>query len=202
MGIVGLLTTTTDMIKNVAGLGLPFSGVRDISIADSNDDTGEVSKIVKIFNKWVFVSSLLGAFITILFCLPLSQFLFNNNSYAFGIAFLSISVFFSTISAGFQAVMQGKRSILMMVKSAIVANLISSILSIFLYLQLKEDGIVPSLIVTGFVNFAVTYYFYRNLAISDYGKISLSASWSGAKGMIKIGFFRSEERRVGKECPV
>lgn len=189
VGIVGILTTATDMIKNIAGLGLAFSGVRDISIAAAKEDDVEVSKIVKIFNKWVLMSALLGAFITLLFCLPLSKFLFSDNSYTFGIAFLSISIFFSTISSGFQAVMQGKRSILMMAKSAIVANLISSLFSVLLYVQFKEDGIVPSLIITGFINFVVSYYFYRKLAIPDFGKITLSESWLGAKGMIRIGFF-------------
>jgi len=189
IGIVGVLTTASEMIKNIAGLGLPFSGVRDISIADGNNDKLALSKIIKIFNKWVFISAVFGTLLTLLFCVPLSNFLFNNDSYAFGIAFLSISIFFSTISSGYQAIMQGKRAILIMVKSAIIANLISSVFSVLIYLKLKDHGIVPSLIVTGFVNFAVSYYFYTKLGLSNFVKISFSESWQGARGMIRIGLF-------------
>jgi PST family polysaccharide transporter len=189
VGVVGILTTATDMIRSIAGLGLPFSGVRDISIADGQKDGVEVSKIVQIFNKWVFISALLGAFITILFSLPLSRFLFNDSSYTFGIAFLSVSIIFSTLSSGFTTVMQGKRAISMMAKSTMISNLGGSFFSVIIYLVMKEDGIIPSLIVAGFVSFVVTYYFYKKLAIPDYKKVSLSESWLSAKGMIKIGVF-------------
>jgi len=189
VGVVGVLTTATDMIKNIAGLGLPFSGVRDISIAEGKKDNYSISRVVKIFNKWVLISAFVGAVITLLCCLPLSKFLFDNDSYSFGIAFLSISVFFSIISSGFQGVMQGKRALLMMAKSAIISNFISSLFSIILYLQFKDDGIIPSLIITGLVNYLVAYYFYRKLDIVDFGKIPLKESWTGAKSMIAIGLF-------------
>lgn len=189
VGIVGILTTATDMIKSLSSFGLPFSGVRDISISDAKNDELEVSRVVKVFNKWVFISALLGALIALLFCLPLSKFLFNNDSYTFGIAFLSISIFFSVISSGFQAVMQGKRAILMMAKATVVSNLFGSLFSVLLYILFKENGIIPSLLIIGFVNFVVTYYFYKKLAIPDFGNIPLSESWMSAKGMIQIGLF-------------
>ena len=189
IGVVGVLTTASDMIKNIAGLGLPFSGVRDISIAEGTKDDLAVSKIVKIFNKWVLVSAFLGACVALLLCLPLSRFLFKNDSYTFGIAFLSISIFSSTISSGYQAIMQGKRAILMMAKSAIIANLLSSVLSIIIYLKFQDNGIVPSLIVTGLINLFVSYYFYKKLEIPEFGAMSLLESWKGASGMIKLGIF-------------
>jgi antigen flippase len=189
VGVFGLLTTAVDMIKNIAGFGLPFSGVRDISIAEGKNDDVEVSRVVKIFNKWVLLSAFFGAFIALAFCLPLSNFLFKNSNYTFGIAFLSISIFFTTIGAGFGAIMQGKRAVVMMAKSAIIANLFSSIIAVILFLVLKEDGIIPALVVSSIINYIVTYYFYRKLAIPDFGKIQLSESWISAKGMLRIGFF-------------
>jgi len=189
VGIVGILTTATEMIRNVAGLGLSFSGVRDISIADGSNDINNVSRIVKIFNKWVMISAFLGAFITIIFSLPISKFLFKNNNYTFGVALLSASVFFMTISSGFTAVMQGKRSISLMAKSSIVSNFIGSFFSIALYMLMGEKAIIPSLILGSFVSFLVTYHFYKKLKIPKYKKISFSESWLSAKGMIKIGIF-------------
>ncbi|MCP2029204.1 PST family polysaccharide transporter [Flavobacterium sp. HSC-32F16] len=189
VGIVGILTTASDMIKNIAGLGLPFSGVRDISIADSNQDNTSLSKTVKIFNRWVLISAFFGALITIVFSLPLSQFLFNNNTYAIGFVFLSTSIFFLTLSSGFTSVMQGKRSISLMAKASVVSNIISSFFSVILYILLKEKGIISSLVVGSLVSFLVTYYFYRELDIPKYGKISFKESWLSARGMIRIGIF-------------
>lgn len=189
VGVIGILTTATDVIRNFSSFGLPFSGVRDISIANGNGNEIEVSRIVKIFNKWILISAIIGSVITLLFCYPLSLFLFNNNAYTVEIAFLSVLIFFSTLSAGYQAVMQGKRAILMMSKVTIVANLFGTIISVFLYFIFKEKGIVPSLIVMGLINFVVSRYFYKRLLILDYKKIKLSESWSSAKGMIRIGLF-------------
>ncbi|WP_369014297.1 oligosaccharide flippase family protein [Flavobacterium anhuiense] len=189
VGIVGILTTATDMIKSIAGLGLPFSGVRDISIADNNQDTNNLSKTVKIFNRWVLISAFFGALITILFSLPLSQFLFHNSTYTIGFVFLSTSVFFLTLSSGFTSVMQGKRSISLMAKSSVIANVISSFFSVIFYLILKEKGIISSLVVGSFVSFLVTYHFYRKLDIPAHEKISFKESWLSARGMIRIGIF-------------
>lgn len=189
VGIVGLLTTATDMIRNVASFGLPFSGVRDISIADGKNDEVEVSRVIKVFNKWVLISAILGSFIALAFCLPLSRFLFSNDEYTFGIAYLSVSIFFSAIGSGFAAVIQGKRAISLMVKSAIISNLLASIVTVILYLLFKENGIVSSMIVASFINLIVAYHFYKKLAIPDFGKISVSESWLTAKGMIRIGLF-------------
>lgn len=189
VGVIGILTTATDMIRNFSSFGLPFSGVRDISIANGNNDEIEVSRIVKIFNKWVLISSIIGSVITLLFCYTLSCFLFNNGSYTIEIAFLSILIFFSTLNAGYQSVMQGKRAIVMMSKATIIANFFGSILSVLFYFIFKEKGIVPSLIAMGVINFIVSRYFYKKLLILDYEKIKFSESWHSAKGMIRIGLF-------------
>lgn len=189
VGVIGILTTATDMIRSFASFGLPFSGVREISIANAKADDVEVSRIVKIFNKWILISSIIGSLITILFSLPLSWFLFNNDKYFFGIAFLSILIFFSTLSTGYQSVMQGKRAIYMMSKVTIIGNFIGSLLSILIYFIFREEGVIPSLIMMGIINFGASHYFYRKLEIPDFGKIKLSESWSNAKGMIRIGLF-------------
>lgn len=189
IGVVGLLTTATDMIRNISNFGIPFSGVRDISIAESERDLVGVSRIVKIFNRWVLTSAFLGAFIAVVFCFPISRYLFNSNSYAFGIAFLSVSIFFTSIVAGWSTVMQGKRAIPMMVKSGIVSNLIGAFLTVIIYFVLKDDGIIPAMIVASAVNFIVGYIYYTKLNIPQYGNVSLSESWHSVKGMVKIGFF-------------
>lgn len=189
VGIVGILTTATDMVRNFSSFGLPFSGVRDISIANAKEDDLEIARIVKVFNKWILITAFIGSLITLGFCLPLSWFLFNSDIYTVGIGFLSISVFFSTLAAGYQSVMQGKRAIVLMSKATITANLFGTIVSVLFYLVLKNNGIIPSLIVMGFVNYLVIYFFYKKLKIPKYKKIPFLESWVTAKVMIRIGFF-------------
>jgi len=189
VGVVGLLTTMTEMIRNISSFGLTFSGVRDISIAESKNDDKEIAKIVKVFNRWVLIAASLGAFIAVVLCFPLSRYLFNNDSFAFGIAFLSISIFFTALGSGYGAVMQGKRAIPLMVKASIISNLIAAVLTVIVYLLYLDDGIIPSMIIAALVSFAVNYFFYKKLNIPKFGQLSFSDSWNSAKGMIKIGIF-------------
>jgi O-antigen/teichoic acid export membrane protein len=189
VGIVGILTTAFDMIRTSSGLGLTFSGVRDISQADARNDDDAVARTVKVFNYWVFLTALLGMLITIVCCVPISRLLFKHDGYALSIAIASISVFLSAVAAGFTAVMQGKRAVGIMVKSGIIGNLISTILVVIVYQLLGEDGIVPGFIIISLVNVVTAWFFYKKLEIPRFGELSFGESWGIAKGMITIGAF-------------
>ncbi len=190
VGIVGLLTTASDMVRNITTIGIPFSGVRDISIASASETDKEVSKVVSFFLKWMFYLSLLGSFTMIVLCVPLSNFMFGSDSYSSWIGILSISVFFTSLSSGYASVMQGRRAITLMVKSGIVSNLISAILTIILYIFLKKDAIVTALVTSAIVNFTVLYFYYKKLQIPKFSpRVTLTNTWPEAKTMISIGFF-------------
>jgi len=187
VGIVGLLTTATNVIQNVSSFGLTVSGVRDISIANNKNDDQELAKTVRIFNQWVLLSALLGAVIAIVFSAPLSLYLFDNYSYTLGIAVLSSAIFFTTLGAGLSTVMQGKRAIGLMVKSSIISNLIGSAIMVSLYFIFGTNGIIPSLILSPLIIFAVNFLFYKKLKISFTASVPFLESWSTAKGMLKLG---------------
>ncbi len=82
MGIANLYISSTTMISNITGLGLNFSAVRDISMAAETNNNTRISKIIKVFRRWIWFSGLLGIVVTVLFAPALSKWTFGNNDYA------------------------------------------------------------------------------------------------------------------------
>ncbi|MFV8270533.1 O-antigen translocase [Flavobacterium sp. GT2N3] len=189
VGIIGLLNTASDMVRNVTTIGIPFSGVRDISIASSSEIENAVPRVVSVFLKWITYFSVLGSLVMVLFCMPLSNFMFGNTNYALSIGILSISVFFTSLSLGYNTILQGKRAIGLLVKSGIIANLISAAVTVGIYYFLKKDGIVLALVSTAIINCVVSYIYFKKLKINKLPNITLKESWPEAKAMIQLGFF-------------
>lgn len=189
IGVIGLLTMALDLIKGISSLGLPISGVREISIAESSGKKESIDRSVEIFDKWVLVTSFLGSIFCIAFGFPLSKYLFGNYNYGFGIMALSVGVFFMSLTAGKLSVLQGKRAIGLMVKANLFGTITSAISTILLYLMFKEGAIIPAIIISSIINFYTVFYFYRKTGLKFRNTISLKKSFPYAKEMIKIGLF-------------
>ncbi len=189
VGLLGLLTVVIEMIKSIGSMGIPLSGVREISVAESSNNAENVDFTVTIFQKWILLMALLGAFFCAVFSFPLSFFIFKNYQYGWDIFFLSPAVFFGGLAAGNLAVLQGRRAIPAMVRAGLYSNILAAVLSIGLFYFLGINAIVPSLIVTAVVNFIFSYYYYRQWSPSYSKSITYLNSFPHVKEMIKVGFF-------------
>ena len=107
IGISGIYQSTIDVIRSATSLGIGFSAVRDVAEAAGSNDSKQISKTITILRRWVWLTGILGTTVTLIFCVPLSISAFGNDSYAIGIAVLSLSLLFSAISAGESALLQG-----------------------------------------------------------------------------------------------
>ena len=189
IGVLGLLTIVADMIRSLSSIGIPLSGVREISVAESSLDKQKINLSIEIFNKWIVLTAILGTLVCALLSFPLSFYLFKNYNYGWEIFFLGLAVFFSTLSAGRLGVLQGKRAISSMIKAGLYGNILSAVFSIALYYFFKEAAIVPSLILTGLLNYLTAVYFYKKSGITYQNTVSYLQSFPHAKEMIKVGFF-------------
>ena len=92
MGIVSVFNNVTNLIKTGAGFGLSQSAVRDVSEANACEDSIRFSKIIKVTNRVVHLTSLLGLLVTVFFSPLLSKWNFGNYSYTFSFILLSLAV--------------------------------------------------------------------------------------------------------------
>lgn len=189
IGALGLLTLVADLIRNLSSLGIPLSGVREISVAESSQDKLKINLTIEVFSKWITLTAILGTLACAFLSFPLSSYLFNNYNYGWEIFFLSLAVFFNTLSAGRIGVLQGKRAISHMVKAGLYGNVLGAVFSIILYYFLKQNAIVPSLIISGLLNYLTAFYFYKKAGFNYQNTVSYLQSFAHAKEMIKVGFF-------------
>lgn len=67
LGISSLFNSTLSILTAITGLGNSFSAVKDIATANATEDKILSSKAIIIFRKWVWLTGILGAIITLVF---------------------------------------------------------------------------------------------------------------------------------------
>lgn len=189
IGLIGLFTNAMDTVRTVAGMGLSFSGVRDLAIANNEEGKSRVEETVAMYLKWSVLFSFIGLSLMVIFAEPLGTYIFKNNGYTLEIRLLGIAVFLNIIGASFSAILQGLNEIGKMVKAGIYGSLLTTVVAVLLYYMIGEAAIVPVLIVTALINFGYALYFFKKLAVTVKRWPSFAQSFPKVKLMIQIGFF-------------
>ena len=109
VGIQGLLTSGTELIKQITSLGLSQSAVRNISEANATGKEVTISKTIKVLRKLVWVTGLLGTVLVMILSPILSKVSFGNYDYTLPFIVLSITLLLDQICAGQKTLLQGLR---------------------------------------------------------------------------------------------
>ncbi|MDQ1095118.1 MULTISPECIES: oligosaccharide flippase family protein [Chryseobacterium] len=184
MGINNLFVSSLNIITTFTELGLELSAVREIS--GNKDDKEKVSKKIRITERLFIFCGVLGAVITALLSPLLSQWTFGNHNYTYSFVLLSFFVFFTAINKSYQTVLRGLQKINMIIKSGIVGSLASLVFSIPFFYFFKENGIVPSLIVTIVATLISSWFFRRKIVISKV-QVSIKDIFKDGKEMVQLG---------------
>lgn len=186
VGVIGMFNTTIQTIVNFAGLGVSQSGVRDISEANSSSDTIERDTIITMVNKVIIFTGLLGMVIMIVGAPMLSRYTFGTAAYTASYAMLSIAVCAQIISAGQTAVLTGMRKLRQLAYCSMISAVAGLVSGVPFYWFLKENGIVPSLIVSSLTMLLVSWMYVRKIS---YTKIALTIkeTWKKSAVMVKMG---------------
>ncbi len=186
VGIMGLLNAPLQLIISIAGLGIAFSAVRDISEAQGTGDKTRIAKTIFTVKRWTWFTGLLAAVITLSLSPLLSQWSFGNGDYTWAFVWLSVTLFLQAISDGQKAILQGMRRLQDLAKAGVIGSALGLVTSIPLYYFFGLEGIVPSFIVTALTVLFLTWYFSRKVKIE---KVALTPkeTWNKGKGMAKLG---------------
>ncbi len=190
VGVLGLLTSTLDVIYSISNLGLSTSAVRDISEANQEGDVHKLARTTKVFRKLVWLTGLSGLSICLLLSPYWSYASFGNHDYVFTFCFLSLTILFRLLSEGQNALLQGTRNLRYMAKSNIIGNAFGLIVSIPFYYYWGISGIAPSLFFFYLVNLFLSWFYSRKIYIEEV-KVSLYDAIRDGRSMIKLGFFIS-----------
>lgn len=199
IGIVGLLNNTAAIISSLTSFGINITGVREVSLANAENDPIQFSERFIVLQRWSFFTSILGALATIIFSKWLSQLTFGTTDYYFWFVMLSVNFVFTNLTNTRIALLQGLRMIKSIAISNVVASVLITLVTVPIYYFFKFDGIISVILVSSGINLLVNFYFTRNIKIS---KISLSFSetYQRGKPLMKMGFLLSINVIFGQIC--
>ena len=100
MGIFGLFTTATNLIKEGTGLGLATSAVRTVAEVHAKQNDKELGVIIAVLKKIIWLTALLGALIVLLAAPLISELTFGNRNYTVAFYWLSLSVIANQLTVG------------------------------------------------------------------------------------------------------
>ena len=186
MGISNMLKYTVDTVSSITGCGLQFSAVRDVAKAYDGKDQARVNKTITTLRRLVWLTGIAGSLIVFFFAEPLSLFAFSNKEYVSAFRILSIVMLFMQLNIGQIVLLQGTFHYKDMAKATVVGQFLSLLLILPLYYFLREDGIVPALILSSAIILVVTFVYSRRVA---YRKVVLGIKefWAHSKGMLFLG---------------
>ena len=186
MGVVGLITSTIQLIGAFSGLGLRTSAMRDIASATSSKDESHIGNVISVLRKLVIVTGLIGALFTFLFAKWLSLASFGSEAYTNAFRIVSVVLFLDQLCVGQTVLMQGTFHYKYMARSSLIGSVVGLLVSVPLYYMYGESAIVPVIIISSLSSLLLSTYFARKIKYQKI-KLPISKVWSDGKGMIVLG---------------
>lgn len=190
MGIAGLINSTLRLIEGFSGFGLGTSAVKNVAAANAADDHKQLSHVVVVLRRLVWITGLLGAAFTFFLSPWLSQLTFGNHDYSSAFKWVSITLLFNQISVGQGVVLRGMRQLRLMAKATLFGSFFGLFVSIPLYYVYGIKGIVPAIIASSLMSLLLTWYFSGKVKINE-TRINLSEALNEGKDMVRMGLMLS-----------
>lgn len=188
IGLIGIFQSIVDMVRSGCLFGMDTAGVKEVAEVKSKGDEVSFSRSVAGFNKWFRISAILALGVCVLFCYPISLWVFDSGDYAFHIALLSIAVSFFILTTGRSVILQGMRRISELAKSMIWGSLIGLVVTIPIYYIWRTDAIIPAFILSALIGFLCVEYYYRKQGIKKV-QVSVQESLISGLAAFKLGIY-------------
>lgn len=196
MGIAGLLNVTLSLMAGVTNFGLGTVAVKDISAAHGSGNEMRLSQVAVVVRRWVWITGLLGAFLTLIFSSWLSELTFGNKDYTYAFIWISITLLLNQISTGQSVVLRGLRKLHFMAQASMIGSVLGLITTIPLYYFYGIDGIVPGIIMTSLSTLLLTWFYARKVKLKPV-EVSKVRTLAEGKDMLKFGLVLSVGSLIG-----
>ena len=164
-GLMAVYGSIANLAQSIACMGINSSGVRQIAEAVGTGDTERIARTVVVLRRTAIYLGILGAVLLVVFSRQVSTLTFGSDQHAAAVALLSLAVFFSLVSGGQGALIQGMRRISDLARMGVLGALFGTIISIPVVYVLREGGVVPSLVGVAAMSLIISWWYSRKVQI-------------------------------------
>lgn len=190
VGIQGLYTSALELVQTITKMGLLQSAVRDVSEANGSGQQERINTVVSVLRKLVWITGLLGMISVIVFSPVLSKTTFGDQYHIIAFIILSVTLLLSQLNDGQLVVLQGLRRLKDLAKASAIGTTLGLFISVPLFYFFGVDGIVPSLVISAFTTFALSWYFAHKVKIEKV-KVGIKQALQEGRGMLGMGIAMS-----------
>ena len=187
MGLLGIFGSTIQMIQTGAGLGINQSAVRDVAEAKGTGNHEKISRIIKVTNRVVIFTGLLGCVATLILSRYLSIWTLGDTAYTISYCILALVVALNIINEGKQALLKGTRNLRALAYASMIGTVVGLVTAIPLYFFFGKDGIVPELLIASSLALLVSHYFANKIPTESV-TLCMKDTLTEARPMIHMGF--------------
>jgi antigen flippase len=185
-GLFGLYGSIANLTQSIAGMGINSSGVRQIAEAAGSGDKTRIAQTAAVLRRTSIVLGVLGAALLLVFSRQVCRLTFGGTDRAAAVSLLSLAVFFSLVSAGQGALIQGMRRIADLAKMNVMGAFFGACISIPLVYFFREKGVVPSLIVVAAMTILTSWWYSRKIEV-HVATVTLSQARHETSALLKLG---------------
>lgn len=184
MGLIGVYNSVINTFRVGCGLGISQSAVREVSKA--NKENNDFSIVLMVTQRVIIFISLLGIIVTCLFSTYLSKWSFGNGRHILDFIYISLAVGLMIYSDGQIAILSGMRQPKILAKSNIQGAILGFLFSIPCLLLFRNNGIIPSLILSALSISLFSAHYVRKIKYVDIF-LTIKQCFRNASFMIKMG---------------
>jgi len=187
IGLLGLYTCISELVRSVAGMGINSSGVRQIAEAVGSQDKQRIARTIITLRRVALCSGVAGGLLLVAFSSLAARLSFGDEARTASVALLALAVVFGEISAAQAALVQGMRRIADLAKINVLGAFYGTITSIPIIYFLGEKGLVPSLVCVAFMTILTSWWYARKVKIEKV-KLSWRDIATESSGLLRLGF--------------
>lgn len=162
VGLMGMYQSITGLVSTVAGCGLNYSAVRELSEASAATDEDRVREAVRTFRSLSLGLGLVGTLVMAIFAWPFSMLMFENGTEAVALAWLSLTIGGALVSNYYTVLIQSSQQIAALARMNVLGSLLGSIVSVGCFALWHRQGLVPALLAGTFVQGALAWWYARS----------------------------------------
>lgn len=182
IGLSGLYQNATGLVSGFSSFGLNNSGVKSIS------ESNEKEKTVSVLYTLLLFTGILGTLVGFIFAEQLSIGTFGSSEYTVQLRWLSATILFNQLAAGYNAILTGYQAIKKLAAMNVWIGIVGLLVSVPLFYFYGIKGIVPSIWISSFLSFGVGWYFVNKLVKQKLLIGSMRDVFHSGREMLKLGF--------------
>lgn len=185
MGVSQLLTSSTNVVQQVSGLGLNLAMVKEVSA--HKDNASDLPHVLSVSRRLILLTSLLGCVLCLLLAPFLSLWTFGDYSRTVSFMALSAAVGLMIAATGYLAILQGMGEVKRLSKASLTGGLTGLLCGVPLYYFFGTKGIVPSMLILALAMFLFYRLSCRNIIKTANVAFALNIHTPLVKKLISLG---------------